>query len=243
MQNPSRPGGGDQLARVNRRGGFGGSVGAEATASRLSAPITEVITADGASPTLITTPSGCQHAPPRCGLPIAANLPRSTATDVRPRARARNLGEPYGFGPSHGGNPKMGVAGQDCDAGHLMRTYGTAPSSPLITCWVASAASHFCVVPGLYALSKPVGARAPPLRRVALSLARHATRGPVRASADPFRQMSSRWVQPPARLTTHNLSRSTERGTVEVTHCNSSISKMLELTSRSRRQAGSGCDP
>jgi hypothetical protein len=59
----------------------------------------------------------------------------------------------------------------------------------------------------------------------------------------PPRQMSSRWVQPPARLTTHNLSRSTERGTVEVTHCNSSISKMLELTSRSRRQAGSGCDP
>jgi hypothetical protein len=185
MQNPSLPGGGDQLARVNRRGGFGGSVGAEATASRLSAPITEVITADGASPTLITTPSGCQHAPPRCGLPIAANLPRSTATDVRPRARARNLGEPYGFGPSHGGNPKMGVAGQDCDAGHLMRTYGTAPSSPLITCWVASAASHFCVVPGLYALSKPVGARAPPLRRVALSLARHASRVTRHATRGP----------------------------------------------------------
>lgn len=83
MQNSSRPSGGDQLARLNRGCDFGGSVGPLGDGIRLSAPITEVIAGGGASPPLITTPGGWQHASMRTA--PAANLPRSTATYVRPR--------------------------------------------------------------------------------------------------------------------------------------------------------------
>jgi hypothetical protein len=112
MQNPSRPGGGDQLARVNRRGGFGGSVGAEATASRLSAPITEVITAGGASPTLITTPSGCQHAPQDAACPsppTCRDRPRRTSDHGRGRETWANR---TGLGPPMVGIPRWELQGR-----------------------------------------------------------------------------------------------------------------------------------
>jgi hypothetical protein len=80
---PSRQGG---LPRRFRR-----LCRALATASRLLAPITEVLTAGGTTPHLLATPGGWWHIP-KLRPPTGANLPRSAATDV---PQVRNVGGPF----------------------------------------------------------------------------------------------------------------------------------------------------